>query len=131
MLSAGGNHIHTLRDPTRGGLATTLNEIALQSGTTIRIWEARVPVKDPVSGICSLLGLDPFYLANEGKLIAVVAEEAADDVLRIMKDDLLGRAAAVIGEVMAEPRGKVTMVTRIGGERFLDMLTGDQLPRIC
>ena len=131
MVTAAGDHIHVLRDPTRGGLATSLNEIALQSGTGIRIQEDQVPVKQAVSGICALLGLDPFYLANEGKLIAIVEESGVDTVLGIMRDDSLGRDAAVIGDVLPHTVGKVTMVTRIGGERFLDMLTGDQLPRIC
>jgi hydrogenase expression/formation protein HypE len=123
--------IHVLRDPTRGGVGTTLNEIAGQSGAGIRIFEDRLPVKPSVRGICELLGLDPLYLANEGKLLAIVPPEAKDRLLDIMRMDEFGQDACEIGEVVAERPGKVCMRTRIGGERIVDMLTGDQLPRIC
>jgi hydrogenase expression/formation protein HypE len=130
MLTAGPG-IHVLRDPTRGGLGTALNEIAERSGVGIRISERRLPVKNEVAGICELLGLDPLYLANEGKLIAFVAPESADAVLDAMKRDPAGQAACDIGEVVAEHPGTVIMQTPIGGSRIVDMLTGEQLPRIC
>jgi hydrogenase expression/formation protein HypE len=130
MLTAGPG-IHVLRDPTRGGLGTALNEIAERSGVGIRISEERLPVKSEVAGICELLGLDPLYLANEGKLIAFVAPESADAVLDAMKRDPAGQAACDIGEVVAEHPGTVIMQTPIGGSRIVDMLTGEQLPRIC
>jgi hydrogenase expression/formation protein HypE len=126
-----GSGIHVLRDPTRGGLATTLNEIALQSGKGIRIVEEGIPVKREVQGICDILGFDPLYLANEGKLVAVVAAEQAEAILRAMKNHPLGQQAAIIGEVIPAPPGKVILRTGIGGDRFLDMLYGAQTPRIC
>lgn len=124
-------NIHVLRDPTRGGLGTTLNEIASQSRCGIRIYEERLPVKPAVAGVCELLGVDPIYLANEGKLLACVEKSDADQLLSIMNTDPLGGDACIIGEVVADLPGKVRMVTHIGGERFVDMLTGEQLPRIC
>jgi hydrogenase expression/formation protein HypE len=123
--------IHCLRDPTRGGVATTLNEIALASEVCIQIYEDRIPVREEVKGACEILGLDPLYVANEGKLIAVVAPGAAESILNRMKETALGRDACVIGEVKAEPRGIVAMVTGFGGTRIVDMLAGEQLPRIC
>jgi hydrogenase expression/formation protein HypE len=123
--------IHCLRDPTRGGVATTLNEIALASEVCIQIYEDRIPVREEVKGACEILGLDPLYVANEGKLIAVVAPGAAESILSRMKETALGRDACVIGEVKAEPRGIVAMVTGFGGTRIVDMLAGEQLPRIC
>ncbi|HWO02497.1 MAG TPA: hydrogenase expression/formation protein HypE [Blastocatellia bacterium] len=123
--------IHCLRDPTRGGVATTLNEIALASGVHIRIFEERIPIRDEVHGACEILGLDPLYVANEGKLIAIVAGDAADGLVARMKGNPLGRDACVIGEVIAEPEGIVSMVTGFGGTRIVDMLAGEQLPRIC
>jgi hydrogenase expression/formation protein HypE len=125
------NHIHAMRDPTRGGLATTLNEIARQSGVAIRLEEAAIPVRDGVRAACELLGYDPLYVANEGKLVAVVAPEAAEAVLAAMRQHPLGAEAAVIGTVAAEPAGRVLLHTRIGGTRLVDMLTGEMLPRIC
>jgi hydrogenase expression/formation protein HypE len=130
MLGAGPG-IHSLRDPTRGGLGTALNEIAEKSAVGIRIHEGRIPVKAEVVGLCELLGFDPLYIANEGKLIAFVAPEDADAVLAAMRRDPYGREAVLIGEVTAEHPGKVFMDTRIGGTRFVDMLAGEQLPRIC
>jgi hydrogenase expression/formation protein HypE len=123
--------IHVLRDPTRGGVGTALNEIALQSKVGIRIEEADLPVKKEVSGICELLGFDPLYLANEGKLLAFVEPEDVDRVMAAMKRDTFGKEACVIGEVVDEHPGRVVMKTRIGGSRIVDMLTGEQLPRIC
>ncbi len=130
MLAAGPG-VHALRDPTRGGLGTALNEIADKSAVGIRIREDRIAVKAEVAGLCELLGFDPLYLANEGKLIAFVAPEDADAVLAAMRRDPYGRDAALIGDVTAEHPGKVFMDTRIGGTRIVDMLTGEQLPRIC
>lgn len=130
MLGA-GQGIHVLRDPTRGGLGTALNEIAEKSTVGVKIYEDRIPVKTEVSGLCELLGLDPLYLANEGKLIAFVAADDFDAVLKAMRADRHGREAVVIGEVIAGHPGKVLMQTRIGGTRIVDMLAGEQLPRIC
>lgn len=124
--------IHVLRDPTRGGLATTLNEIAEQSKVEIEINETAVLVKDSVKGICSLLGLDPLYLANEGKLIAIVPSEKCDEVLLAMKNHKYGKEAAIIGEVKkAHEYGRVYMNTESGGTRIINKLVGDALPRIC
>jgi hydrogenase expression/formation protein HypE len=123
--------IHCLRDPTRGGLATTLNELARQSGVGINIEEDKIPVRDAVRGACELLGFDPLYVANEGKLVAIVAPEDAAKILAKMKRNKYGAEAAVIGEVTAERKGKVIMKTRLGASRILDMLSGELLPRIC
>jgi hydrogenase expression/formation protein HypE len=129
--SFGVEAIHCLRDPTRGGVATTLNEIALASEVHIRIFEEKIPVRDEVHGACEILGLDPLYVANEGKLIAIVAGDIADSLVARMRGTVPGRAACVIGEVIAEPEGIVSMVTGFGGTRIVDMLAGEQLPRIC
>jgi hydrogenase expression/formation protein HypE len=123
--------IHVLRDPTRGGLGTTLNEIARQSRVGIRIHETRLPVRESVAGLCELLGFDPLYLANEGKLLAIVPAGDSDVVLAAMRQDPAGRHACCIGEVAEGSPGKVFMSTAIGGSRIVDMLTGEQLPRIC
>lgn len=123
--------IHCLRDPTRGGVATTLNEMALASEVHIRIFEGQIPVRDEVHGACEILGLDPLYVANEGKLIAIVAGEVAESLVTRMRAHPLGRDACVMGEVLTEPAGIVSMVTGFGGTRIVDMLFGDQLPRIC
>ncbi len=123
--------IHTLRDPTRGGVATTLNEISLASEVHIRILEEKIPVRDEVHGACEILGLDPLYVANEGKLIAIVAGGIADSLVARMRENPISRQACVIGEVLAEPEGIVSMVTGFGGTRIVDMLAGEQLPRIC
>ncbi|MGA2271598.1 MAG: hydrogenase expression/formation protein HypE [Bryobacteraceae bacterium] len=130
MLAA-DRRIHTLRDPTRGGVSSSLNEIAKQSGVGIEIEESAIPVRDPVRGACELLGLDPLYVANEGKLIAMVDAAAADAVLAAMRSHPLGRDACVIGSVTAAHPGMVTMRTLLGPSRIVDMLAGDQLPRIC
>ena len=123
--------IHSLRDPTRGGLATTLNELAKQSKVGIRIEETKIPVRDEVAGACEMLGLDPLYIANEGKMIAIVTKEDADNVLVAMKKDKYGKNAALIGEVIAEHPGRVVMKTVLGSSRIVDMLVGEPLPRIC
>jgi hydrogenase expression/formation protein HypE len=130
-MMAASNNIRALRDPTRGGLVTTLNEIALQSDVGIELVEDQIPVREGVEGACELLGLDPLYLANEGKLIAFVDPAEAETVLEAMKKNPYGREAAVIGRVTADNAGKVFMKTGIGGTRILDMLAGEQLPRIC
>jgi hydrogenase expression/formation protein HypE len=123
--------IHCLRDPTRGGVATVLNEIAARSNVGMLLKENEIPVHDTVRGACEILGLDPMYVANEGKLIAVVPAEVADSVLARMRNHPLGRDARMIGEVASEHRGMVLMQTQIGGTRVVDTLFGEQLPRIC
>jgi hydrogenase expression/formation protein HypE len=123
--------IHCLRDPTRGGLATTLNELASQSGCGMLISEALVPVRPQVDAACEFLGLDPLYVANEGKLIAICAPEDAAPLLEAMRAHPHGREAAIIGEVIEDPHRFVQMRTRFGGKRIVDWLSGDQLPRIC
>jgi hydrogenase expression/formation protein HypE len=123
--------IHFMRDPTRGGLATTLKEAALESGKCMRIREEAIPVAPQVRGACDLLGLDPLYVANEGALLAIVAPHAADDLLGVMKQHSTGTKARVIGEVVESPEGMVLLETSIGGTRIIDMLQGEQLPRIC
>ncbi|ACN14274.1 HypE [Desulforapulum autotrophicum HRM2] len=130
-MIASGADIHVLRDPTRGGVGTTLNEIASQSGVGMRIMESDLPVKKEVAGICELLGFDPLYLANEGKLLAFVPAKDAQRVLDVIREDEFGIDAAVIGEVVADDPGRVFLETVIGGSRIIDMLTGEQLPRIC
>ena len=123
--------VRCLRDPTRGGLATTLNEVASMSSVGITIEEEKVPVRDAVRGISELLGLDPLYLANEGKLIAICPAHEAEKVLEVMKSHPLGQDAEIIGSVTEENPKRVTLHTLIGGHRVLDMLTGAQYPRIC
>ena len=123
--------LHVLRDPTRGGVATTLKEIAVQSGVTITLHEESLPVNPGVKGVCSILGLDPLYVANEGKLLALVAPELAQEALSIMRRHPLGKDAAIIGEVTESSTGRVLMETLVGGVRGVDMLAGEQLPRIC
>ncbi|MBL8473941.1 MAG: hydrogenase expression/formation protein HypE [Rhodocyclaceae bacterium] len=123
--------IHCLRDATRGGVATVLNEFAQASGTCMRITETALPLRNEVRGACEILGLDPLYLANEGKLVAVVPRQHADAVLAAMRAHRDGANAAMIGEVCAGPAGSVIMRTGFGGERIVDMLVGEQLPRIC
>jgi hydrogenase expression/formation protein HypE len=120
-----------MRDPTRGGLSSTLNEIAVQSGVAIEIEEFKIPVRDEVKAACELLGLDPLYVANEGKLVAIVAPEAAESVLQAMRNNPSGQASNIIGTVGERPAGVVTMKTPFGSTRIVDMLAGDQLPRIC
>ncbi|MFC1958185.1 hydrogenase expression/formation protein HypE [Chloroflexota bacterium] len=130
MLEA-SSRIRCLRDPTRGGLSSTLNELAKQSGVGIRIEEGEIPVQDAVRAACELLGFDPLYVANEGKLVAVVPETDAEKVLAKMRHNQNGTQAAIIGEVIAEHPGRVVMTTRLGASRIVDMLVGELLPRIC
>jgi hydrogenase expression/formation protein HypE len=126
-----GEAIHVLRDPTRGGVATTLKEIALQSQVGITLFEKSLPFKGAVKAVCAILGLDPLYVANEGKLLAIVAPHAADRVLNRMRNNPLGREAAIIGEVGVQTAGRVELETVVGGMRGVEMLAGEQLPRIC
>jgi hydrogenase expression/formation protein HypE len=130
MIAASAN-VHVLRDPTRGGLATTLNEIAGQSGVGLQIEEGEIPLKEGVWAACEMLGFDPLHVANEGKLVAMVAPQDAQAVLAAMRATRYGEEAAIIGEVTAEPAGKVLMKTNIGGTRIVHMLVGEMLPRIC
>jgi hydrogenase expression/formation protein HypE len=123
--------IHTLRDPTRGGIATTLNEIAYQSQIAIKIVEQALPILPQVQSACEILGLDPLYIANEGKCMVFCPAAKADHVLSIMQKHKYGQDACIIGEVIGEPPSKVFMQTAIGGQRIIDMLAGEQLPRIC
>jgi hydrogenase expression/formation protein HypE len=125
------NGIHVLRDPTRGGVGTALNEIAEKSQIGIKIYEEKLPLKKEVAATCELLGFDPLYLANEGKLLAFVAAEDTGRVLAAITKNPYGKDAVVIGEVIEDYAGKVFMETRIGGSRIVDMLAGEQLPRIC
>jgi hydrogenase expression/formation protein HypE len=129
--SDGVSTIHCLRDPTRGGVATTLNEIAGRSQVGMLLQEGAIPVRETVKGACEILGLDPLYVANEGKLVAIVAAGAADEIVQRMRQHPLGGDAAVIGEVVADHAGMVLMKTEIGGTRVLDVMFGEQLPRIC
>lgn len=123
--------IHVLRDPTRGGVATTLNEIAIKSDVGIKIHEEKIPVKNEINSICELLGFDPLYMANEGKLIAFVPKDSVESVLEAIKNDPSGKNACIVGEVTYDNPGKVFMETIVGGTRIVDMLSGEQLPRIC
>jgi hydrogenase expression/formation protein HypE len=123
--------IHCMRDPTRGGVATTLNEIALSSEVCIELHEDSIPVREEVKGACEILGLDPLYVANEGKLIAIVSADVADQLIARMRENIYGREACIIGEVKPEPQGIVSLKTGFGGTRIVDMLVGEQLPRIC
>ena len=130
MLEA-SDRVHVLRDPTRGGLATTLNEIARQSGVCITIDEAKIPVKPAVSAACEMLGFDPLYIANEGKLIAIVAAEDAESVLSAMRNTRYGEQSVIIGEINQAPARRVLLKTMIGSTRIVDVLAGEMLPRIC
>jgi hydrogenase expression/formation protein HypE len=123
--------VHCLRDPTRGGVATTLNEIAMSSEVCIEIQEESIPVREEVKGACEILGLDALYVANEGKLVAIVDAEIAEALVARMRENKYGREACIIGEVKPEPQGIVAMRTGFGGTRIVDMLVGEQLPRIC
>jgi hydrogenase expression/formation protein HypE len=123
--------IHCLRDATRGGVATVLNEFAVSSRVGIRVREAALPLRETVRGACEILGLDPLYLANEGKIVAIVPKLSADRVLTAMRADPAGCDSSIIGEVCAQPAGNVILATAIGGDRIVDMLVGEQLPRIC
>jgi hydrogenase expression/formation protein HypE len=130
MLEVSRN-IHVLRDPTRGGVATALNEVANQSAVGIELEESSLPVRHEVNAACDMLGLDPLYVANEGKVLVMVAPEDADQVLYKMRQHPLGRDSCIIGRVVSEHPGRVVLHTGIGGRRIVDMLSGEQLPRIC
>lgn len=130
ILEAAPN-THVLRDPTRGGLATTLNEIAIQSKVNILLDEAFIPVKPPVRAVCEMLGFDPLYVANEGKVIAIVPEDESEPALLAMRKSRYGKDAVRIGRVQESPANRVLIRTLIGGTRILDMLSGEMLPRIC
>lgn len=130
MLKA-SREVHVLRDPTRGGVASALNEIASAAGVGMVLNEESIPIDEEVRGACEILGFDPLYVANEGKLLAIVSDESAGDILRAMRSHPLGVDAAVIGEVVVDHPSRVVMTTRIGGHRVVDMLSGEQLPRIC
>ena len=123
--------IHAMRDATRGGLATVLNEFALTANVGIRINENAIPIREEVNGICEILGLEPLYLANEGKLVIIAPAEKADLILATMKNHTTGKQASIIGEIIPTPPGIVLLKTAFGAERIIDMLVGDQLPRIC
>jgi hydrogenase expression/formation protein HypE len=131
LLAAAGDAVHVLRDPTRGGVATTLNEIAAQGNVGIRLDETAIPVDEEVRGACEILGLDPLYVANEGKCLVLVDPAFADLALETLRRHPLGARAAAIGEVTGDHPRKVFLRSRIGGLRLLDLLTGEQLPRIC
>jgi hydrogenase expression/formation protein HypE len=126
-----GAAVHVLRDPTRGGVATTIKEIALQSQVGITLRETALPFNGAVRGVCAILGIDPLYVANEGKLLAVIAPEKAEAALARMRAHPLGCEAVIIGEVTADASGRVQMETMVGGFRGVEMLAGEQLPRIC
>jgi len=130
MLEVSRN-IHVLRDPTRGGVATALNEVANQSAVGIELEESNLPVRPEVNAACEMLGLEPLYVANEGKVLVLVAPEDADQVLHKMRQHPLGRDSCIIGRVVSEHPGRVVLHTGIGGRRIVDMLSGEQLPRIC
>ena len=123
--------IHVLRDPTRGGLSTTLNEIALSSNVEIEINEDDIPIQEEVRAACEILGYDPLYLANEGKLVVFIPSEIAPNILKKMRKNRYGKESKIIGRVVKKSEGKVYLNTTIGGKRIVDMLTGEQLPRIC
>ena len=130
-MRASGAQLHVLRDPTRGGLATTLNEIARQSRVGMLLQETALPIKPAVAAACEFLGLDPLYVANEGKLVAICAPADAQHLLAAMQSHPLGRDAAIIGTVHEDSRHFVQMTTGLGGRRMVDWLSGEQLPRIC
>jgi len=123
--------IHVFRDPTRGGITSALTEIAQTARVGIMLDEALIPISEEVKGACEILGLDPLYVANEGKLLAFVPPEEADRVLAVVRSHPLGKEAAIVGKVTSDHPGFVLMKTRIGGTRVVDMLSGEQLPRIC
>jgi hydrogenase expression/formation protein HypE len=131
LREAAGPDVHVLRDPTRGGAASALNEIASASGVAVELDEGAIPVPGPVRAACEVLGLDPLYVANEGVLVAVVSGEKADDALAALRGHPLGTGAARVGTVREKPAAMVTLRTGLGGSRVVDVLPGDQLPRIC
>jgi hydrogenase expression/formation protein HypE len=123
--------IHMMRDLTRGGVSSALNEIAKKAKLGIQLNENAIPIKEEIKGICEILGLDPLYIANEGKLILFVSSDKAEDILALMRTDVLGKNASIIGEVVEDHPGRVIMKTNIGSNRVVDMMSGEQLPRIC
>jgi hydrogenase expression/formation protein HypE len=125
------HNVHVLRDPTRGGLATTLNEIAMQSQVTIELDEEAIPVKPQVRAACEMLGFDPLYVANEGKVIIILPESEAKAALQYLHQQPLGKDATLIGKVRKDQSARVLLKTIIGGTRIVDMLAGEMLPRIC
>jgi hydrogenase expression/formation protein HypE len=131
LAAAAGPAVRWMRDPTRGGVATSLNELALDSGLGVHLFEESIPVRDQVRGACELLGLDPLHIANEGQFLAVVAADQAGPALEALRGLSGGAEAVVIGEIREEPAGAVLVTTRYGGTRIVDMLVGDPLPRIC
>lgn len=131
QILAAAPHVHVLRDPTRGGLATTLNEIAEQSGVNITIEENAIPVKQPVASACEMLGFDPLYVANEGKVIIIIPADEAESVLSALHQHPYGKDACMIGVVNQSPAGRVLLKTRFGATRILDVMAGEMLPRIC
>jgi hydrogenase expression/formation protein HypE len=131
LAAAAGPAVRWMRDPTRGGVATSLNELALDSGLGVHLFEESIPVRDQVRGACELLGLDPLHIANEGQFLAVVAPEQAEVALEALRALPGGGEAVIIGEIREEPAGAVLVTTRYGGTRIVDMLVGDPLPRIC
>jgi len=131
VLQAAGGGVHVLRDPTRGGVASALNEIAGSARVGVVLDESKIPMDEEVRGACEILGLDPLYVANEGKCLMIVSPESAEAVLRAARAHPLGGRAEIIGEVVEAHPGTVTLRSRVGGTRVVDMLTGEQLPRIC
>jgi hydrogenase expression/formation protein HypE len=131
IVEAVGADLHILRDPTRGGIASALNEIAQGAGVKVQLDERSIPLREEVRGACEILGFDPLYVANEGKCIAFVAPDAADAALEAMRSHPRGSEAAIVGKVVEGPKGQVVLRSRIGGERIVDMMSGEQLPRIC
>jgi len=131
LKESAGPALRFMRDPTRGGVGTVLNELARDSGYGVALWEEKLPIRDVVHGACEILGIDPLYVANEGKLLAVVAPESADAALESLQNIDGGEEASIIGEVREEPARMVIMHTQFGGTRMIDMLVGDPLPRIC
>lgn len=131
LIRTAGHSLRFMRDPTRGGVGTVLNELARDCGYCVTLWEEKMPVRDVVQGACEILGLDPMYVANEGKLIAVVAPEMADEALEALRKVPGAEDAAIIGEVREEPAKRVLLYTEFGGTRLVNMLVGDPLPRIC
>ena len=131
LLERLGKDVHVLRDPTRGGVASATNEIAAKAGVGILLDERSLPIREEVRGACEILGFDPLYVANEGKCLAIVARDRSEEALAAMRARPEGRAAAIVGEVVADHPGRVLLRSRIGGLRVVDMLSGEQLPRIC
>jgi hydrogenase expression/formation protein HypE len=131
VLESYGSQVKCMRDPTRGGLATVLNELAVQSGTSMRVSEHAIPVSPAVQGACDMLGMDPLYMANEGKMVIIVAPDRAEEILTVLRSLPEAARAGIIGEVRSEPRGMVLIETELGAERILGVLEGEHVPRIC